>query len=188
MLDYHRPYALAHLPATARVSHFSQSLIKKKTMTVLLRLIFSALLALATLLLVQLLGSDTLSITALDPTALIITFIACALAALVSPLLGAKTSDNSASTTAKAPSKTPPKTSNTPAKAAPSDDREHGTVKWFNVSKGYGFVTRANGDDIFVHFRSIRGEGRRLLREGQSIEFSVVQGEKGPQAEDVLPL
>ncbi|MEH6556473.1 MAG: cold shock domain-containing protein [Oceanicoccus sp.] len=60
-----------------------------------------------------------------------------------------------------------------------------GTVKWFNVSKGYGFVTRASGEEIFVHFRSISGNGRKVLREGQQIEFSVVDGDKGPQAEDV---
>jgi len=58
-------------------------------------------------------------------------------------------------------------------------------VKWFNVSKGYGFVTRKTGEDIFVHFRSIQGEGRRVLREGQAVEFTVTEGDKGPQAEDV---
>jgi len=146
-------------------------------MTILLRLIFSALLALAALLLIQLLGSGQLSIAAIDPIALSITFIACALAALASPAIGTK------ATTTKSKTTTP-----NSARKAPSAGREQGTVKWFNVSKGYGFVTRANGDDIFVHFRSIRGEGRRLLREGQSIEFSVINGEKGPQAEDVQPL
>ncbi|MFT5579714.1 MAG: CspA family cold shock protein [Paraglaciecola psychrophila] len=151
-------------------------------MTILLRLIFSTLLALATLLLIQLLSEGQLSVAAVDPIALIITFIACALAALVSPLLGVKKGSRNNTNTG---SKTTTKSS---SKAAPRGDREHGTVKWFNVSKGYGFVTRANGDDIFVHFRSIRGEGRRLLREGQSIEFSVIQGDKGPQAEDVQPL
>ncbi|MDG1771895.1 MAG: cold shock domain-containing protein [Oceanicoccus sp.] len=58
-------------------------------------------------------------------------------------------------------------------------------MKWFNVSKGYGFVTRKTGEDIFVHFRSIQGEGRRVLREGQAVEFTVTEGDKGPQAEDV---
>ncbi|WP_297291328.1 cold shock domain-containing protein [Oceanicoccus sp.] len=61
-------------------------------------------------------------------------------------------------------------------------------MKWFNVSKGYGFVTRKTGEDIFVHFRSIQGEGRRVLREGQAVEFTVTEGDKGPQAEDVNTL
>lgn len=67
-------------------------------------------------------------------------------------------------------------------------EREQGTVKWFNVSKGYGFITRENGDDVFVHFRSIRdkGRGRRSLVEGQAVQFSLSEGEKGPQAEDVV--
>ncbi len=66
-----------------------------------------------------------------------------------------------------------------------TSNRERGTVKWFNVTKGYGFITRANGDDIFVHFRSIRGKGRRSLTEGQVVEFVLTEGEKGPQAEEV---
>lgn len=65
--------------------------------------------------------------------------------------------------------------------------RERGTVKWFNVSKGYGFITRDAGGDVFVHFRSIRGQGRgrRSLNEGQTVEFILTEGEKGPQAEEV---
>ena len=65
--------------------------------------------------------------------------------------------------------------------------RERGTVKWFNVSKGYGFITREAGGDVFVHFRSIRGQGRgrRSLNEGQTVEFVLSEGEKGPQAEEV---
>ena len=66
--------------------------------------------------------------------------------------------------------------------------REQGQVKWFNATKGFGFVTRAQGDDVFVHYRSIRGEGHRTLREGQQVEFVVVKGDKGLQAEDVQPL
>ena len=66
--------------------------------------------------------------------------------------------------------------------------REQGLVKWFNATKGFGFVTRAQGDDVFVHYRSIRGEGHRTLREGQQVEFVVVKGDKGLQAEDVQPL
>jgi len=64
-------------------------------------------------------------------------------------------------------------------------NRESGTVKWFDTNKGYGFITRSMGEDIFVHFRSIRGNGYRSLYEGQSVEFIVTQGDKGPQAEDI---
>lgn len=67
------------------------------------------------------------------------------------------------------------------------NDRETGTVKWFNASKGFGFITRASGEDVFVHYRSIRGNGRRALKDGQRVRFKVVQGEKGLQAEDVSP-
>lgn len=68
------------------------------------------------------------------------------------------------------------------------DTRELGTVKWFNVSKGFGFVTRENGEDVFVHFRSIRGRGHRSLQEGQAVKFGVVESAKGLQAEDVSVL
>lgn len=71
---------------------------------------------------------------------------------------------------------------------APSGPREQGSVKWFNVSKGFGFITKENGEEIFVHFRSIRGEGRRSLRDGQQVTFVEAQSDKGPQAEDVEPL
>lgn len=64
-------------------------------------------------------------------------------------------------------------------------EREKGTVKWFNNSKGYGFIQREQGGDVFVHFRAIRGDGYRSLEEGQRVEFSVTQGQKGLQAEDV---
>lgn len=66
--------------------------------------------------------------------------------------------------------------------------RQHGTVKWFNVSKGFGFITRDDGEEIFVHFRSIRGGGRRGLRDGQKVSFTVADSDKGPQAEDVEAL
>ncbi|EAQ67540.1 probable cold-shock protein [Marinomonas sp. MED121] len=65
------------------------------------------------------------------------------------------------------------------------DDREEGTVKWFNSSKGFGFLTRDNGEDVFVHYRAIRGRGRRFLIEGQQVRFYVTEGEKGKQAENV---
>lgn len=63
--------------------------------------------------------------------------------------------------------------------------REKGTVKWFNNSKGFGFIQRDNGDDVFVHFKSISGSGYKSLEEGQRVEFAVTQGQKGLQAEEV---
>jgi len=70
----------------------------------------------------------------------------------------------------------------------PVADREVGTVKWYNDTKGYGVITRENGDDVFVHFTSIRGEGYRTLEDGQQVEFEVVEGDKGLQAQDVVGL
>jgi CspA family cold shock protein len=64
-------------------------------------------------------------------------------------------------------------------------DRIIGTVKWFNGSKGYGFLTREGGPDVFVHFSAIQGEGFKNLEEGQKVEFTVEQGPKGPQASNV---
>lgn len=66
--------------------------------------------------------------------------------------------------------------------------REAGKVKWFNASKGFGFIQRENGEDVFVHYRAIRGDGYRSLNEGQVVEFVVKQGPKGWQAEDVSTL
>ena len=60
-----------------------------------------------------------------------------------------------------------------------------GTVKWFSAEKGYGFISRSDGDDVFVHFSAIEGEGYRNLEEGQSVEFDVIQGPKGLQASNV---
>lgn len=64
-------------------------------------------------------------------------------------------------------------------------NRETGIVKWFDNAKGYGFIQRPEKEDVFVHYRSIRGEGYRTLQEGQQVEFNIVQGQKGLQAEDV---
>lgn len=63
--------------------------------------------------------------------------------------------------------------------------REQGVVKWFNDSKGFGFIQRSNGEDVFVHFRAIQADGHRSLRDGQKVEFTVAQGQKGLQAEEV---
>ena len=64
-------------------------------------------------------------------------------------------------------------------------DRETGTVKWFNTQKGYGFISREDGEDVFAHYSSIKSDGFRNLEEGQKVEFTVTDGEKGPQAEDI---
>ena len=66
-----------------------------------------------------------------------------------------------------------------------NDEREIGEVKWFNVNKGYGFIKRENGDDVFVHFRAIRGRGHRTLAEGQKVRYHVIESERGLQADDV---
>jgi cold shock protein len=63
-----------------------------------------------------------------------------------------------------------------------------GTVKWFNPDKGYGFISREDGPDVFVHFSAIQGEGFRNLEENQKVEFEVTQGQKGPQAVNVRPV
>ena len=67
-------------------------------------------------------------------------------------------------------------------------DRTVVTVKWFNESKGFGFISREGGPDVFVHFRAISGTGFKTLQEGQKVSFNVVQGQKGLQAEDVTPV
>ena len=67
-------------------------------------------------------------------------------------------------------------------------DRERGTVKWFNDAKGFGFIERENGEDVFVHHSAIQSEGFRTLSDGQQVEFEVVQGPKGPAAESVTTL
>ncbi len=64
-------------------------------------------------------------------------------------------------------------------------DREFGTVKWFNSSKGFGFIERENGKDVFVHYSAINAEGFRNLEEGQRVEFTVSEGQKGPAATNV---
>ncbi len=67
-------------------------------------------------------------------------------------------------------------------------ERYTGTVKWFNPSKGYGFIGRDNGEDVFVHFSAIDMQGYRQLKEGQKVEFSVEKGPKGLQAAQVVPI
>tara|TARA_R110002094_G_scaffold2147_13_gene9042 strand:+ start:3294 stop:3713 length:420 start_codon:yes stop_codon:yes gene_type:complete len=104
-------------------------------------------------------------------------FVLC----LISSLLSA----TSASAPAPASSSTVPNGVEIVSANDVNDDREGGVVKWFNVTKGFGFITRDQGDDVFVHFRSIRGSGHRSLNEGQRVKFEVVESDKGLQAEDV---
>ncbi|MEP0203868.1 MAG: cold-shock protein [Halioglobus sp.] len=63
-----------------------------------------------------------------------------------------------------------------------------GTVKWFNESKGFGFIEQESGPDVFVHFSAIQGDGFKTLSDGQKVEFTVTDGQKGPQAENVVPV
>lgn len=63
-----------------------------------------------------------------------------------------------------------------------------GTVKWFNEAKGFGFIEQPSGPDVFAHFKAITGAGFKTLHEGQAVEFTVTQGAKGPQAENIVPL
>jgi cold shock protein len=65
-------------------------------------------------------------------------------------------------------------------------DKSTGTVKWFNEAKGYGFIEQESGPDLFAHFKSIEGSGFKTLAEGQSVEFNITQGQKGPQAENIV--
>ncbi len=66
--------------------------------------------------------------------------------------------------------------------------KERGVVKWFNGSKGYGFIQRANGEDVFVHYSAINSRGFKSLQEGQAVQFNVIKGPKGWQASDVQPV
>jgi len=67
-------------------------------------------------------------------------------------------------------------------------DKITGTVKWFNENKGFGFIEREGGPDVFAHFSAIQSSGYKTLAEGQKVEFKVTQGEKGPQAEEIIAI
>jgi CspA family cold shock protein len=151
-------------------------------------------LASALLLLAVILQSVTLLVplTSLaGQPAVLLCLLALALAALVQLLPRPAAPQQPAAAAAQPAPRAPqrPAPSVKPAVSAsrsePKGDRETGTVKWFNTSKGFGFISRDRGEDIFVHFRAIRGDGHRVLVEGQRVEFAVVQRDKGLQAEDV---
>lgn len=136
------------------------------------RLILTALLTVAAVFLLRSLDPASAKQVLFDPIQTTGLFILFLLGVFISPAIKASAISRSSN-------------NGTTANAA---DIEQGTVKWFNVSKGYGFITSDTGDDVFVHFRSIKGtgQGRKILREGQTVEFVVTTGDKGPQAEDVV--
>lgn len=87
-----------------------------------------------------------------------------------------------------APAASTSSTGSTSSTSSGSAEQETGTVKWFNVKKGYGFITRDQGDDVFVHYRNIEGGGRRGINEGQRVSFVVINGDKGLQADEVVSI
>lgn len=146
-------------------------------MSLIIKLIISLVIAIIASTLTTLL----LQGEAFNPQLLLAFFVATAATALVTGASAAPASTGVASTgVGQAAEKTTGTTTVSDA------TRERGKVKWFNVSKGFGFIVKDDGEEIFVHFRSIRGEGRRGLRDGQTVSFVVAESDKGPQAEDVL--
>ncbi|TXS95457.1 cold-shock protein [Parahaliea maris] len=140
-------------------------------MTLTIRIILSLLIAVAATVAATLLRGES------SPDLLL--FACFAIATLVTALLPAATTAEPAGRASQAAHR---------SHVEDNADREEGKVKWFNVSKGFGFIIREDGDEIFVHFRSIRGDGRRSLRDGQRVGFVVGNSAKGPQAEDVVAL
>lgn len=145
-------------------------------MSLIVKLIISLVIAIVAATLTTVLRSGGV------PDLLLLTMF-CLATAATTLIVGGPASSAPTPSAAKAP-KPAPKKSPQPG-AADNSAREQGEVKWFNVSKGFGFITMDDGEEIFVHFRSIRGEGRRSLRDGQRVSFVVAQSDKGPQAEDV---
>lgn len=124
-----------------------------------------------------------------DGHAVKVLFIAFSAATIVTAVLVSLASKIKTAPAAHGDQKSPRahKPSSKPASSARAGNatREQGQVKWFNVSKGFGFITKDDGEEIFVHFRAIRDGGRRGLKDGQRVTFVVAQSDKGPQAEDV---
>lgn len=123
------------------------------------------------------------SLARILPAPLAYFLIALVAAALALMIAGPKQSAGSAPDSSKHRSKHASTITGRSASA-----KEQGQVKWFSASKGFGFITRDSGEDIFVHFRSINSKGNSVLREGQRVEFTVGNGSKGLQAEDVTAL
>lgn len=119
-----------------------------------------------------------------DPLLQIMGIAAFVLCGLIGVMLGARASARATSHSSATDSRRAARTDYESA-PVPIGDREQGAVKWFNASKGFGFISRDSGGDVFVHFRSIRGTGHRALREAQRVEFSVADGDKGLQAIEV---
>lgn len=122
--------------------------------------------------------------------AYLIAFIVFAVAAFLAITLATKQASPAAARKQNRPAKATQQNANYDDDEDDFDDStpegdEEGTVKWFNVKKGFGFIVRDSGDEIFVHFRAIRGRGRRVLRQGQLVRFDVVEADKGLQADNV---
>lgn len=149
-------------------------------MSLLVKLIISLVVAAAATTLTTLLLGNAIGYLPL--------FAAFAIATVATALLVSLPAGSSAAASTNKPgqpSQPPAPQKKSGGQVSSNSAREHGQVKWFNVSKGFGFITKDDGEEIFVHFRSIRGEGRRGLRDGQRVSFVVAQSDKGPQAEDV---
>ena len=127
--------------------------------------------------------------SSLTTDALLTYIVSAFIAGLVTLIIQSFTSNirkPAAANNSRASSSKPSKASKSKQKPkAVQGNNEEGTVKWFDSKKGYGFITRAMGEDIFVHFRSIQSNGYRSLQEGQAVKFIVTKGDKGPQAEDI---
>lgn len=165
MLDLPAPYPV--------IENFAMSPIAKLIISVVIAIIAYTLSS------ILFTGSVQLSGGTFDLRLLLAFILATATTTLV---VGGNNTDNR-----RAAGQSAPQDNAAPDSDPAAGDRETGEVKWFNVSKGFGFIIKDDGEEIFVHFRSIRGEGRRSLRDGQRVSFVVTQSDKGPQAEDVIP-
>lgn len=142
------------------------------------KLVLSALIALIATITTSFIQQDRL----IDPL-LLIAFLAATLLTALAIHGAPRLADRRGADSGAAPTRK--RGGGSRATAPVGESREQGTVKWFNRNKGFGFIIRDNGEEIFVHFRAIRGEGRRSLQDGQRVAFHTASSRKGPQAEDV---